>query len=749
MTERRARDFIRAIVDEDLRTGRRSRIITRFPPEPNGFPHIGHAKSITLNFGLAMEYGGTCHLRFDDTNPATEDLTYVEAIKRDLAWLGYDWGENEFYASDYFETLYTWACKLISLGLAYVDDLSEEEIRAYRGTVTVPGRPSPYRDRSVEENLDLFARMRAGKFGDGTCVLRAKIDMAHTNMKMRDPLMYRIRHAHHYRQGDAWCIYPFYDWAHGQSDAIEGITHSICTLEFTTNRVLYDWYLDALAINPRPYQYEFARLNLGHTITSKRKLLRLVQEGHVSGWDDPRMPTLAGIRRRGVTPAAIRAFCEAVGTTKVDSVSDPDLLDHHVRDELNRKAPRVMCVLDPLEITLTNCPADHKEWLDAPYWPHDIGREGTRKVPFSRSLLVERSDFSERPPKGFRRLSPGAIVRLRHAYVIRCDAVVKNADGRVQKLLCTWFPNSRDGDGPKARGTIHWVDTQAALPVVVRLYERLFVAAHPDQDFVPQLNPASEVVLTNSRIEPSVAIDAPKTRYQFTRLGYFWRDPVSAADGTLVFNRIAALRDGWTRSAPKLETEPPKRRVAIPPLPAPQLSAADQRWIAAQGLTDTIGRALVGAPEAKAFFEAAVAHAPAQPLGSWIVNRLLPLAKGSRLDALPFSAEAFGRLVNRVASKAASSHQAREVLATMVRTGGDPDALLLAKKASTLDDAATLRAIVGKLMDKYPDKVRAYRAGKRGLAGFFVGQVLKATHGAASPSATRVIVEEQLHQQTS
>ena len=378
MAEATARDFIRTIIDDDLRTGKRSKIITRFPPEPNGFPHIGHAKSITLNFGIALEYGGQCHLRFDDTNPATEDVQYVEAIKHAVRWLGFDWGTHEYYASDYFEQLYDWACVLIRKGLAYVDDHSEEEIRAYRGTVMRPGRLSPFRDRSPKENLDLFAQMRAGALPDGARVLRAKIDMAHRNMKMRDPLMYRIRHAHHYRQGDAWCIYPFYDWAHGQSDAIEGITHSICTLEFASNRTLYDWYLDALEIDPRPYQYEFARLNLGYTITSKRKLLELVRGGHVGGWDDPRMPTLAGAERRGVTPAAVRSFCKAVGTTKVDSINDPDLLDHHVRDDLNYTAPRVMCVLDPIRVTLTNYPSGQRETLEAPYWPRDVGREGTR-----------------------------------------------------------------------------------------------------------------------------------------------------------------------------------------------------------------------------------------------------------------------------------------------------------------------------------------------------------------------------------
>ena len=628
-------------------------------------------------------------------------VRYVEAIRDALAWLGYDWEGKEFYASDYFAQLYDWACLLIRKGLAYVDDLSEEEIRAYRGTVTRSGRRSPHRDRPVEENLELFARMRAGEFGDGTRVLRAKIDMAHPNMKMRDPLMYRIRHAHHYRQGDAWCIYPFYDWAHGQSDAIEGITHSICTLEFASNRVLYDWYLDALGISPRPYQYEFARLNLGYTITSKRKLLRLVREGHVDGWDDPRMPTLAGARRRGVTPAAVRAFCGAVGTTKVDSINDPQLLNHHVRDDLNRRAPRVMCVLDPLRVTLTNYPSDRRELLDAPYWPRDIDREGSREVPFSGSLLIDRSDFSEQPEKGFRRLSPGAPVRLRYAYVIRCDSVVKDAAGNVEEVRCTWFPQARSGrtgQQIRPRGTIHWVDASASIPAEVRLYERLFSAEVPGGDFMTQLNPTSRIVMRRSRIEPSVLKDPPQTRYQFTRLGYFWRDPGSLPGRRLVFNRIAPLRDRRVRAAmAPAPRRQPEATAAAPSAPAP-LPEADHAWLAQHDLPKSIGRALLGADGAREFFEAARPDAAPRPLANWLVNQLLPAARDTPLDALPFGAAAFGKLVALVTAKQASSHQAREVLAEMMRTGGDPETLLRAVEARTLNDAGTISALVDAML---------------------------------------------------
>ncbi len=748
-----ARDFIRTIIDEDLRSGRCSGVVTRFPPEPNGFPHIGHAKSITLNFGIAAEYGGTCHLRFDDTNPATEDIAYVRAIKAAVRWLGFEWGRHEYYASDYFEQLYEWACLLIHKGLAYVDDLSEAQIRALRGTVTRPGQPSTYRNRSVEENLALFAAMRAGEFSDGARVLRARIDMAHPNMKMRDPLMYRIRHAHHYRRKDAWCIYPFYDWAHGQSDAIEGVTHSICTLEFSPNRVLYDWYLEALGISPRPYQYEFARLNLGHTVTSKRKLLLLVRQGRVAGWDDPRMPTLAGLRRRGVTPAAIRAFCDAVGTTKVDSTHDPHLLDHHVRDDLNRTAPRVMCVLDPLPVTLTNYPAKKRELLDAPYWPRDINRAGTRKVPFSGSLLIERSDFSARPRKGFRRLSPGALVRLRYACIIRCDEVVKDAHGEVTELRCSWLADS-DGSATarlRPRGTIHWVDAKASLPATVRLFERLFLKEVLGSNFVAELNPHSIKVFSDARIEPSVQRDAPDMRYQFTRLGYFWRDATSQEDHTLVFNQVAPLRDSWNRptAAAKEETNVRKASTPGPDAPPPTLPPEERAWLAHHGLPDSSGRALLQTPGARAYFERALAHAPPVLLANWIANRLLPLTRDTGLDALPFGPKAFGQLVALVADQKATPHLGRDVLARMLLSGGDPAQLLATARAHTMEKTDALHVYIDALLEQFPDKVRAYRAGKKGLLGFFIGQIRQNTRGAAPPRLVRSLLTERLDQSTS
>ena len=741
------KDFIRSIIDADLRRGTRSRITVRFPPEPNGYPHIGHAKSSSLNFGLAEQYGGQCHLRFDDTNPLTEDQRYVDMIKRDLRWLGFDWGPHEYYASDYFPQLYDWACDLIRKGLAYVDDSKEEEIRALRGTVNRPGQTSPFRERSPEENLELFGRMRAGEFGDGSRVLRAKIDMAHPNMKMRDPLMYRVRHATHYRQGDEWCIYPFYDWAHGQSDAIENITHSICTLEFATNRVLYDWYLDALGISPRPYQYEFARLNMSYSITSKRKLRQLVENKYVDGWSDPRMPTIAGLRRRGVTPRAIRSFCTSIGTTKVDSTYEPEQLAFEIRRDLNHSAPRVMCVLDPLPIVLTNWPDESKEMLEAPHWPRDIDREGSRPVPFSGHLLIERSDFAEDPPKGFRRLIPGGAVRLRYAYVIRCDRVEKDADGNIIRLHCTWFENSRSGTVqtglPKVRSTIHWVDAEASLPVEVRSYGRLFSAAEPGEDYLNELNDKSLIVHKAARIEPCVQNHVADTRYQFTRLGYYWRDSKHSLPSAPVFNCIVPLRDSWKK--PKMP-----ERSAVPRNETPQVSSApvltdnEQAWLKSTGLSPAVGLAIRQADGGADFFEAVSRMASAQSAANWMANHLLPALKGRLLDALPFGPDSFAELVNLVDSKSATADEAREVLSLMTAKGGNAQDLLKQVKAQRVTDPQELAEHVDQVLALFADRVQAYHAGKTGLAGFFVGQVLKRVRGKASPHQVKAAVEKAL-----
>jgi glutaminyl-tRNA synthetase len=544
-------NFIRDIVAQDVAEGKfGGRVVTRFPPEPNGYLHIGHAKAICLDFGIAAEFGGRCHLRFDDTNPTKEEAEYVQAIMEDVRWLGFDWGEHLYFASDYFEQLYEWAVELIKKGLAYVDDLSPDEIREYRGTLTEPGRESPYRNRSVEENLDLFARMRAGEFEEGTKTLRAKIDMASPNLNLRDPVMYRIRKTPHYRTGDKWCIYPTYDWAHGQSDSIEGITHSLCTLEYEDHRPLYDWFLDALGIH-HPRQIEFARLNLSHTVLSKRKLIQLVNEGHVAGWDDPRMPTLAGLRRRGYTPEAIRDFCERIGVTKAENLVDIALLEHCVRDDLNRRAPRVMGVLRPLKVVIENYPEGQVEWLEAINNPEDPSM-GTRLVPFSRELWIERDDFREVPPPKYYRLSPGTEVRLRYAYFIKCVGMVKDErTGEVVEVRCTYDPATRGGDAPdgrKVKSTIHWVSVPHALQAEVRLYDHLFLTPRPDEDedWKASLNPNSLERLTDCRIEPSVRGAPPGTRYQFERVGYFCVDPDSTPE-RLVFNRTVSLRDTWAK----------------------------------------------------------------------------------------------------------------------------------------------------------------------------------------------------------
>ncbi|HSM57256.1 MAG TPA: glutamine--tRNA ligase/YqeY domain fusion protein [Candidatus Sulfomarinibacteraceae bacterium] len=551
--------FIRTIVEEDLANGRYGgRVHTRFPPEPNGYLHIGHAKSIALNFGLAEDYDGKCNLRFDDTNPVKEEQEYIDSMIEDIRWLGYDWGDRLYYASDYFEQLYEWAIELIEKGQAYVDDLSPEQIREYRGTLTEPGQNSPYRDRSVEENLDLFERMRAGEFEEGSRVLRAKIDMSSPNINLRDPVMYRILYEDHPRTGNEWCIYPMYDWAHGQSDAIEGITHSLCTLEFEDHRPLYDWFLEQLEIH-HPKQIEFARLNLTNTLMSKRKLLHLVNEGMVDGWDDPRMPTLSGMRRRGFTPRAIRRFVEMVGVSKANSVVDVAMLEHAIRDDLNERAPRAFGVLQPLKVVIENYPEDKVEWFEAPNHPGDESM-GTRQVPFSREVYIEQEDFMEDPPRKFFRLAPGREVRLYGAYYITCNEVVKDENGEVVELRCTLDPESRGGstpDGRRVKGTLHWVSAAHAVDAELRLYDKLFLTDDPEEGggYLENLNPESLIVLEGAKLEPSLAEAEPRVRYQFMRQGYFMIDDQDSAPDHLVFNRVISLRDTWAKIRERLQEQ--------------------------------------------------------------------------------------------------------------------------------------------------------------------------------------------------
>jgi len=554
-----SKDFLRQIIDQHLAEGTYDgRVVTRFPPEPNGYLHIGHAKSTFINFGIARDYpGGVCHLRMDDSDPTKETYEYVESIKKDVKWLGHDWGDNLFFASDYFDKLYEYAEFLIKKGKAYVCSLSDEEIKEYRGTVKQPGKPSPYRDRTVDENLDMFRRMKAGEFKDGEHVLRAKIDLANPNMKMRDPILYRIRHTKHYRQGDKWCIYPMYDFTHCLSDSMERITHSICTLEFENNRELYDWILDECEVEkPRPHQYEFARLSLNYTVMSKRILLELVEKKYVSGWDDPRMPTISGLRRRGVTPEALRNFCESLGIAKANSVVDYAQFEHYIRDDLNTKTPRVLCVMKPLKVVIENYPEEQTEMLDAPYYPHDVPLTGSRELPFSREIYIEKDDFMEVPFKNFHRLQPGGEVRLRHAYIIRCESVVKDENGEIVELRCTYDPATKSGQdtsGKKVKGTIHWVSAKHAGSVEVRLYDRL-LKTESLENLESDFNENSLHIIPNCYVEPSIMKSASGSRFQFERLGYFYLDPVFFDEGKLVFNRVVTLRDSWSKIVQKQES---------------------------------------------------------------------------------------------------------------------------------------------------------------------------------------------------
>ena len=765
------RDFIRAIVDRHVAEGRYPKVVTRFPPEPNGFLHIGHVKSIALNFGIAREFGGRCHLRFDDTNPETENEVFVRAIQEDVRWLGYDWGEHLYYAADYFERMYEIAERLIEKGKAYVDSSTEDEIREARGTLTEPGRPTKYRSRSVDENLDLFRRMRAGEFPDGAHVLRAKIDLAAPNMVMRDPALYRIRHAHHYRTGDAWCIYPLYDYAHCLEDAFEGITHSICTLEFEINRELYDWVLDEAGFaEPRTHQYEFARLNLEYTILSKRRLIRLVEGGFVSGWDDPRMSTVAGYRRRGVPPAALRSFCDMIGVTKTGTRVDLEKLEYAIRDELNTTAPRVMGVLRPLRLVVTSWPEEKEEWIEAPSFPPDVGRTGSRKVPFARELLIEREDFAVDPPRGWKRLAPGREVRLKYGYVVRYEGHdVDPSTGEVTTVRVTHDPDSQGGDakGRGVSGTIHWVSSRHALEAEVRLYDRLFTVPDPDDvpegvDFTANINPSSLEVIPGARVEPSLAVAPHGTRWQLERTGFFWPDPVDSKPGRIVLNRIVTLRDSWAKKDVQVTTAGSSTVTAsmIPVRSGPDrgreardatrsadrdLAARMERYTKELGLGEDEADLLTGDRTVAQFFEDALTvHKGAKSLAAWVINELPREARGRPLSELEFGPDALGKLVALVDGQTVSRVAAKEVLAELAEKGGDPEAIVDRLGLRQVADRGALLALAEKVLAEYPAKVEEYRSGKTGLLGFFVGQVVKASGGSADPKVAKAILEERL-----
>ncbi len=756
------KNFITHIIDEDLASGKHQQVVTRFPPEPNGFLHIGHAKSICLNFGLALDYDGRCHLRFDDTNPLKENEDYVEAIKRDVKWLGFDWGEHLYFASDYFEDMYGYAVELIKKGLAYVDSQDLEAIRAQRGSLGEPGTVSPHASRSVEENLDLFARMRAGEFGDGEHVLRARIDMSSSNMIMRDPVLYRIRHAHHHRTGDAWCIYPMYDFAHCLEDATEQITHSLCTLEFENNREIYDWLLDNVSAPAHPQQIEFARLGLEYTVMSKRKFLTLVEGGTVTGWDDPRMPTIAGLRRKGVTPESIRNFAAMVGVAKANSMVDLAKLDYCVRDDLNARAPRVMAVLDPLKVTITSWPEDEVEWREAQYWPHDIPRDESRTVPFTRELFIERSDFEENPPKGFYRMAPGREVRLRYGYYLKCNEVVRDESGEIVELLCT---HSAEPEG-KVKGTIHWVSATHGLEAEVRLYEPLFIVPRPDADgrpFEELINPTSLVTM-NAVVEPSLGELGAASHVQFERQGYFFSEPHDHEPGKrLVFNRVVALKDSWGKQhqiekAPEVEASaatregeesgrvrPPKRtraeERAIARERNPELLNRLTRYRDELGLDEEDADVLSGELALSDFYDAALATGVDQTaLTNWVINELLRELKEASVESLEFTPAQFAELVALHASDTISSRAAKDVFAILLEEGGDPAVIVEEKGLKQISDEGAIMAIIEQVIAENPKQVEQYRGGKTQLEGFFIGKVLKASRGKADPTVTRKLI---------
>ncbi|MBK9519576.1 MAG: glutamine--tRNA ligase/YqeY domain fusion protein [Anaeromyxobacter sp.] len=755
-------NFLTEIIDADLAAGRNGgQVVTRFPPEPNGYLHLGHAKSILLNFGLAARYGGRAHLRFDDTNPTTEETEYVEGIQADVRWLAGEWSALH-YASSFFEQMYQCAERLVLEGHAYVDSQPQEAIRAQRGDFNTPGVNGPHRDRPAAESLALLRRMRAGEFPDGACVLRARIDMGHRNVLLRDPLLYRIRHASHHRTGAAWCIYPMYDYAHPLEDAFEGVTHSICTLEFESNRELYDWVLDHLGPwDPRPRQYEFARLALGYTVLSKRKLLTLVGEGRVAGWDDPRMPTLAGLRRRGVTPEALRDFAELIGVSKNNSTVDIGKFEYALRADLEARCPRAMAVLDPLPITITSWPVRQLEWLDVPWWPGEPDR-GVRQVPFGRELLIERDDFSEDPPADWKRLGVGREVRLAGGYVVRCEGVQRDPQGHVTGLLCTHDPDSLAADPAGRRrvpGVLHWVHAVRSEPTDVRLYDRLFTVEQPDavEDFRTVLNPDSLVHARGARLEPALAAARPGERFQFLRQGYFHADPVDSRPGAPLFNRIISLKDSWSRVARPEATARP--RAAPPPragaprrarnegraetrAATPELAERYARYQASLGLPEEQADLLTGDLAVATYFEAALAaHPGAGSLARWLLNDLLGLAREAPLDGLPLQAPGFGAFVALVDAGRVTPAAAKVLLADLAAGGGDPAARLAALGLEKVEDQGALEAALDRALAATAAEVARYRAGERKLLGVILGAAMREAKGADATEVRRRLTE--------
>ena len=743
------KDFLRTIVQDDLKSGKYKEVITRFPPEPNGFPHIGHAKSIAINFGIARDYNGHCNLRMDDTNPTTEDTTYVEALKNAVEWLGFEWKDDVRYTSDYFHQLYAWARELIKMEKAYVDSLDEETMREYRGTVKESGKRSKYAERSVEENLDLLEKMKNGEFKDGEHVLRAKIDMSAANMKMRDPLLYRIRHAHHYRAGNEWAIYPMYDFGHCLSDYIEGVTHSICTLEFENNREIYDWMIDTLGLEPpRPYQYEFARLNINYTVMSKRKLLELVNEKYVYGWDDPRLPTIAGLRRRGYTPESILNFCESVGVAKANSTVDVAQLEFAIRDDLNTKVPRVMCVLDPLKVTIENYQGD--EELDGSYYPEDVPKEGSRKIPFSKEIYIERDDFEENPPKGYFRLTPDQAVRLRYGYIITCKEVIKDENGNITEIIAEYNPNSKSGSdtsGIKVKSAIQWVEAKTAKAVEVRLYDRLYKCEAPEG--LEDLNPDSLKIINNALIEPAVITDKPDERFQFERQGYFYADPVDYTDENPVFNKIVGLKDSWGKKKKTPQSTPKEKKVQIDGEAEPMTEEQQklfEKYTKELKLNNMVADILARDEKLSSFYSDALAvnNSPVS-IANLVANDVAKELKEKEISDLKFNAAQIAELVKMLDDETISSKIAKQVFEEMVKTGENPNKIVEDKGLVQISDPTVIEPIIDEIIAKNPENVEKFKAGNNKLLGFFVGQTLKATGGKANPQVVNQLVAKKLN----
>jgi len=747
------KDFLRTIVDEDLKSGKYKEVITRFPPEPNGFPHIGHAKSICINFGIARDFNGHCNLRMDDTNPTKEDTKYVEALKDAVEWLGFDWGENVRFTSDYFHKIYDYAITLIKMDKAYVDSVNEEEMRELRGTVTEAGKRSKYANRSIEENLELFEKMKNGEFKDGEHVLRAKIDMGASNMKLRDPLLYRIRHAHHFRSANEWSIYPMYDFAHCLSDYIEGVSHSICTLEFENNRDIYNWVLDTLGLElPRPFQHEFARLGINYTVMSKRKLLELVDGKLVSGWDDPRLPTIAGYKRRGYTKESILNFCDQIGIAKANSMVDVAQLEFCIKDDLNTKVPRVLCVLDPLKVTIENY--EGTENIDAPYYPHDVPKEGSRNVPFSKELYIERDDFCENPPKGYFRLTPNQPVRLRHGFIIECKEVIKDEKGNITEIKAIYHANSKSGSdtsGIKVKSAIQWVSAKEAKTVEVRLYDRLYSCEAPEG--IEDLNPNSLSIIKNALIEPAVINDSPDERFQFERQGYFYADPIDYTNEKPVFNKIVGLKDSWakkTSEKPKAKGESKKQANKVQVVGEVDAMSNEQqslfdKYTTELKLNSEVANILARDEKLAPFYEEALQELNSPvALANIVANDVAKELKDKEINELKFTAVQIAELIGMVDEMIISSKIAKQVFEEMVKTGERPSQIVNTKGLLQISDPAKISPIIDDIIAKNPDNVEKFKAGNNKLLGFFVGQVLKSTGGKANPQVVNQLVADAL-----